>query len=278
MGAQRIDRDAEPKNPVRNLFARGVQVTATPSRNRHRDVSSHLPLAPKEVLSPEEILPSSVLRAPDSIIRALAPAELTSDEYPKTTERNVLPCVEQTPTRGSSKLTNPLPMSALALTSIDQTPTRGPAKLTNPLFNSTTKGINDFHNFLAPPMRIPGGLPSPRQFLNSSQVSQLAPSRPLEAHETLSKRSSLTQGYFPSTDGPSKTPIKPSRAGKPSPKIIGPENQEIPPKPVEPAKDSCKNPVRAVVPVAHTNVYTPTDEMGPSIYQSLGWDDFDELS
>lgn len=96
---------AESKPPVRNPLAQGVQVTATPSKNRQGN-----PFAPQPRLPPpntatsveelEDVPPSSVTRIPSSTKRALS----TSAE--RTTQRlssRLLPSIEQTPTRGPSK-------------------------------------------------------------------------------------------------------------------------------------------------------------------------------
>ena len=256
------------------MFAQGVQVTATPSRNRRKDFCSRLPPASKEVPSPEEIPPSSGLRAPDSLVKARAPLAVVSDDYSTIMKRNVLPSVEQTPTRGSTKLTNPLRKSAHALTTIEQTPSRGASKISNPLHLAAVNDTSEPRNFLAPPTRIPEGLPSPRHFLGKSQVSELTPSWPLEVHETPSKRPSLKQNYFPFGEWPQETLLKPSGMARESPKAAGQEPREMPVQPAKAAKASSDEILQSVLPAVHTS----TEELDISIYQSLGWDEVDELS
>jgi len=94
----------ESKNPVRNLFAEGVQVMATPSRNRRRDVYagfSRLSQATEAgTVELEEVPPSSVSRVPSSTTKSHCGA-MRSPKYPG--ECN-LPSIERTPTRGLSKL------------------------------------------------------------------------------------------------------------------------------------------------------------------------------
>ena len=70
----KANRLLEPKNPVRNIFAQGVQVMATPQTNRHKDVSHPLPkLMPPHFepsLEPEAIPPSSDPKIPASSVKA----------------------------------------------------------------------------------------------------------------------------------------------------------------------------------------------------------------
>ena len=226
------------------------------------------------MLSPEGIPSSSGLRAPDSIIKAPAPLALASGEYSKVIKRNVRPSVEQTPTRRSTKLMNPLRMSVHALTSIDQTPTRRPAKFANPFQEPGTKGINIPHGSSAAPTIMPEGLQSTGQYFKKSQVSQLTASWPLEVHETPSKRLLLEQSHFPPGEGPLETSNKSSRAEKVPSKTADQEHQETSIKASGATKIPPERTLQSVVPAVHT----PTEELDISIYQSLGWDDVDEPS
>ncbi|KAL8910786.1 MAG: hypothetical protein Q9171_003965 [Xanthocarpia ochracea] len=96
----------KPKHPVRNPFAQSVQIMATPSANRRRDVyATQAPQAQKSTVIPEEveeIPPSSCIRVPASSIKPLP------DPQAKTNSTRAREClmstVEQTPTRGPSKL------------------------------------------------------------------------------------------------------------------------------------------------------------------------------
>ena len=96
---------AESKHPMRNPMAQGVQVTATPSKNRQGNPFAPLPRFPPpnstaSVEELEDVPPSSVTRIPSSTKRV----PFTSGE--RTTQRlsnRLLPSIEQTPTRGPSK-------------------------------------------------------------------------------------------------------------------------------------------------------------------------------
>ena len=76
----------ESKNPVRNLFGLGVQVTATPQTNRHKDVSQPLPkLMPSHFApspEPEAIPASSDPKVPSSSIKAALGDGFRSQETP----------------------------------------------------------------------------------------------------------------------------------------------------------------------------------------------------
>ncbi|KAL8854590.1 MAG: hypothetical protein Q9221_000625 [Calogaya cf. arnoldii] len=92
-------KSRKPKHPVRNPFAQSVQIMATPSANRRRDVyASRTSQVQKSAVIPEdvEIAPSSCIRVPASSIQAKS----------NSTEpwKYLKPTVEQTPTRGPSKL------------------------------------------------------------------------------------------------------------------------------------------------------------------------------
>ncbi len=195
-----------------------------------------------------------------------------TDDYPRVMQRKVLPSVEQTPTRGSSKLTNPLRMSVHVSSCIEQTPTRGPSKLVNPLGNSALKGTSELFNPLAPPTILDQGPRLPKQLFGKSHVSELPPSWPLEVHDTPSKAASSKQSCLPSWDRPQETPVKAQRAEESSESTVqGP--QETPIQPARASKVSAGFNTRVIVPGAPI----PTEDSGQSIYESLGWDDVDEL-
>lgn len=195
-----------------------------------------------------------------------------SDEWPKSMQRNTLPSVEQTPTRESSKLTNPLRNSTNVLASIEQTPTRDPSKPLKSLEGPVAKRTHGLFNPLAPLPRPHQGLTSPRQLLGKSKAPGLPPSWPLEVHATPSKASPSKQSYFQLREGPQETPVKPSKAKEFS-EITTQDPLETPIKPLGATNVSHEGPV----PATSTAASTPT-ELGLSIYQSLGWDDVDELS
>ncbi|KAL8674558.1 MAG: hypothetical protein Q9168_001076 [Polycauliona sp. 1 TL-2023] len=98
-------RSRKPKHPVRNAFAQSVQIMATPSANRRRDVyaSRTSQMQQPAVISEdvEEIPPSSCLRVPASTTKLLP--DLQAAINPAEPRRYPMPSVEQTPTRGPSK-------------------------------------------------------------------------------------------------------------------------------------------------------------------------------
>lgn len=268
---------AESKNPIRTLFAQGVQVTATPSKNRQKDIMGGLPRLPASSTTIpqadlEDIPPSSGLRAPDSLIKVRNTLVPASDDYPRIIQRSVLPSLGQTPTRGPSKLTNPLRNSVHASSSIERTPTRGPTKLIDPLRNLAAIGTSGLCIPLAPPTMLDQGLRSPKQLLSKSQESVLPPLWPVEVHETPSKVPPSKQSCFSLGDRSHEIPIKFQRAEEFS-ETTGDKPVEISFKPDRAIEVSPDCDARAVVPAA----LTLTEEPGRSIYESLGWDDVDEL-
>ncbi|KAL9018321.1 MAG: hypothetical protein Q9185_004354 [Variospora sp. 1 TL-2023] len=98
-------RSRKSKHPVRNPFAQGVQIMATPSVNRRKDVfARHQPRPqPSSAMQQgvEEEFPSSCTHVPASTIKA---REDTAVEGAVGNARQAfMPAVEQTPTRGPLK-------------------------------------------------------------------------------------------------------------------------------------------------------------------------------
>ncbi|KAL9007163.1 MAG: hypothetical protein Q9188_000097 [Gyalolechia gomerana] len=93
------------KNPVRNSFAQGVQIMATPSANRRRNVFNSLhsqqPQPPAVDQEVEEIPPSSCTHVPASITKERT--DRVAGSRLDTVRHRMTPTVEQTPTRGASK-------------------------------------------------------------------------------------------------------------------------------------------------------------------------------
>lgn len=120
----------ESKHPVRSHFVQGVQVMATPSKNRQRYLFGALPQLPRADASgpPEEledIPPSSVSRIPSSTKRASftlakSSAQRSGDRF--------LPGIEQTPTRGLFKFSMLPNTSSAAITSVIEVPQLSPPK------------------------------------------------------------------------------------------------------------------------------------------------------
>ncbi|KAL1885606.1 hypothetical protein Plec18167_001101 [Paecilomyces lecythidis] len=104
----------KPKNPVRNPLGQGVQVMATPKGSRKKDMTSGLPQPRGFVRSSVKHNQSSpfssqVSVVPGSAIRpshASGAAEL-NESTPKVTQKDD-DGIQETPSRGMSKLSNPL--------------------------------------------------------------------------------------------------------------------------------------------------------------------------
>lgn len=111
---------AESKNPVRNPFAQGAQVMATPSNNRRKDVYGGLPHFREQGIASlpeiEKNSPSSVSCVPSSSRKARQSPFLAPDSTRKA-GNPALPIAE-TPTRGPSKLWESPPISTVAIESV----------------------------------------------------------------------------------------------------------------------------------------------------------------
>ncbi|KAL8939024.1 MAG: hypothetical protein Q9211_002930 [Gyalolechia sp. 1 TL-2023] len=98
-------KSRKSKNPVRNHFARGIQIMATPSANRRKDVFHRLhsqpPQAPATYPEVEEIPPSSCMHVPASTTKART--DEVAEYGVDMVRQRLTPVVEQTPTRGRSK-------------------------------------------------------------------------------------------------------------------------------------------------------------------------------
>lgn len=136
----------KPKNPVRNPFAQGAQVVATPSNNRHKDVYGGLPRLPRQSIASlpevEEVPPSSISCVPSSSRKAQHSPFLAPDSTRKI-GTGALPITE-TPTRGPSKLWGRPPVCTATMESAadrSQPPPLSAAskvpKASNDLFTST---------------------------------------------------------------------------------------------------------------------------------------------
>ena len=210
------------KNPVRNLFAQGVQVMATPKGNRRKDVFGGLPSLPQPTCNfapePDEIPPSSIPRVPSSVQKYTA--RLSKISQPR------LP-------RGGTQ------------NSIEQTPTRGPSKHTSNLLNPDSKPKPTDHSFLTPS--------KPRHPPNISTL-----------HTTSRFPKDVQEKHLDSTQRP------------PSP--LSPANLNIRETPIKPQVR-----VKEVHDLAKESIIITSSppllagEEG-SIYDALGWNDYDELS
>ena len=82
---------------------------ATPSKQRHQDVFASVPRLPRGQVASrvvgqvDEVPPSSASKITDSAEKARNPSALTSD-CPQQRYESILPAIEQTPSRGPSKL------------------------------------------------------------------------------------------------------------------------------------------------------------------------------
>ncbi|KAL8782499.1 MAG: hypothetical protein Q9213_005338 [Squamulea squamosa] len=98
-------KSRKSQNPVRHPFAQSVQIMATPSAHRRRDVyASQTSQAQKSVVVEEdldEIPPSSCIRVPGSSVKPWGELQTTSSATRPAV--HLMPTVEQTPSRGSCK-------------------------------------------------------------------------------------------------------------------------------------------------------------------------------
>ncbi|KAL9600116.1 MAG: hypothetical protein Q9219_003372 [cf. Caloplaca sp. 3 TL-2023] len=96
---------SETRNPVRNPFAQGVQIMATPSINRRKDVFGSLPIKPPQATmvhdEVENIPTSSFTHVPASTMKN-GTGHATRRDPDMIIQRSV-PTIEQTPTRGPEK-------------------------------------------------------------------------------------------------------------------------------------------------------------------------------
>ena len=219
----------------------------------------------------EEIPPSSGLRAPDSMIKARPTSVSKIDEFPRSMHGNALPSIEQTPTRGPWKSTNYLQKSVSVMSSIAQTPTRGPTKLTNPLHDAVARKTTEICGLLAPPMFVPQALQLPMQSSDDQSRMLASTSWSSEVHKTPSKEPQSYPTDFEVGECQYETPAKSLRARNESSKITRPEAQETAIKPMEVSLGSTGDSI-------HNTTSISAREMSPNIYESLGWDDIDELS
>ena len=156
----------EPKNPVRNPFAQGAQVMATPSNNRRKDVYGGLPRLPRQNTAPvperEEVPPSSISCVPSSSRKAQQSPFLAPDSTAKT-GRSALPIAE-TPTRGPLKLLGRPPPFAAAMESH--------ADIHQPLPLSAASDISNAVNLSTPrhwPLHV---YETPSKFRHSKEAKQ----------------------------------------------------------------------------------------------------------
>ncbi|KAL9596809.1 MAG: hypothetical protein Q9179_004486 [Wetmoreana sp. 5 TL-2023] len=156
-------KSRKSKNPVWNPLAQSVQVMATPSAKRRKDVFAALPSqAPTLTFDPqelEEISPSSCTCVPASAMKP--PTEAIADSNPRPKKR---PAVEQTPTRGPFKHSNLLnivatPRLGLAEKKIDETTLRSTNPKLPPSILDSSKRLSEQ---LPPPTSGIQGTPSRR--------------------------------------------------------------------------------------------------------------------
>lgn len=156
----------EPKNPVRNPFAQGAQVMATPSNNRRKDVYGGLPRLPRQNTAPaperDDFPLSSISCVPSSSKKAQQSPFLAPDSTTKT-GGSALPIAE-TPTRGPLKLWGRPPPFAAAMESH--------VGVHQPLPVSAASDINNAVNMSSPrhwPLHIDE---TPSKFRHSKEIKQ----------------------------------------------------------------------------------------------------------
>ena len=156
----------EPKNPVRNPFAQGAQVMATPSNNRRKDVYGGLPQLPRHNTAPVpergEVPPSSISCVPSSSGKAQQSPFLAPDSTAKT-GGSALPIAE-TPTRGPLKLWVRPPPFAAAVESHGGVP--------QPLPLSAASDISNAVNRATPRHRPLHVSETPSKFRHSKGIKQ----------------------------------------------------------------------------------------------------------
>ena len=124
---------AEAKNPIRNSFAQGLQVMATPRGKRQKDMMSGLPSLPQSVLPEiDNVPPSRALRVITSTPRLRA-------NKPGVRNPKTLSTIDQTPSRGPSKILNSYSHVSLGA-NVEVVPSSSPMKMPLPdlAFKSTT--------------------------------------------------------------------------------------------------------------------------------------------
>ena len=96
---------AEPKNPIRNSFAQGLQVMATPSRNKYAapyKLSSLAQTQHATTCETDDLLPPSVSRIIPSSTQKAQASIASSDNHINRSDQQPIVHVDQTPTKGSA--------------------------------------------------------------------------------------------------------------------------------------------------------------------------------
>ncbi|RDW76418.1 uncharacterized protein DSM5745_06410 [Aspergillus mulundensis] len=278
---KRTSSSRKPKNPVRNPMGQGVQVMATPSKIRKRDVG--LPPLPKSVTrskSKPAVVSSSPFTAEPQVIPG-------STIKPSSLPFTVDTAVQETPSRRPAQ---PMALSKdPAEASVAESPGPGTGNLfrvprrpaprpteTNPL-TPVRSQHQDAADVVTP--------------IDGRQSQRLPPSPPplfaLPAKVTPSKSSMI----FETPPKPKAVPVPVPVVASRRPSISNPSNSalvfETPPKP-----KAVPDPVPVVAsrrPSIPTSVSAPALVPGPveaqvvpvtpekSIYSALGWDDDDDL-
>ncbi|KAL1966478.1 hypothetical protein VTN77DRAFT_4400 [Rasamsonia byssochlamydoides] len=95
------------KNPTRNPLGQGVQVMATPKGSRKKDVNVDLPPPPRDLARARQLDTSPALGSDISVVPAsTVRPSLTS----ANTRREEINSIHETPSRGASRLSDPLEM------------------------------------------------------------------------------------------------------------------------------------------------------------------------
>lgn len=162
----------KPKNPVRNPFARGAQVMATPSNNRHKDVYGGLPRFKRQgtASQPEEEKnsPSSISCVPSSSRKAQRSPFLAPDST-RQAGSSALPIAE-TPTRGPYKLWERPPISTAAMESVGEKSHR-PFLSAAPRSSKASNGLSTSTNWPLQIHETPSKFPDPYQVERSEDAT-----------------------------------------------------------------------------------------------------------
>ncbi|CRG85069.1 Stress response protein NST1 [Talaromyces islandicus] len=100
----------KPKNPVRNPYGQGVQVMATPKASRRRDVNNAGLLPPPRGLSSRRSGGKDLGTSPalGSDVSLVPQSSVVRSTISRTVTRREVNAIDETPSRGTSKLLDPL--------------------------------------------------------------------------------------------------------------------------------------------------------------------------
>ncbi|KAJ5832269.1 DNA replication regulator Sld3 [Penicillium riverlandense] len=258
----------KPKNPVRNPNGQGVQVMATPRRNRKQDAVVGLPPLPRSLAASR----SFAGEMPDGPVAESSPMAVPSSSRRATSFSGADSSPFQS--RGASNHESHYHPSHADNGCIEGTPSRPPSKLfqthitDTPSASSKGKGL----------FRIPN-LPAPRS-ATAISAQQTGPTTPVSSrHKDLSASSSQNlRSAFENTKSTviMDTPPKQRDQAKPMPAAsFVPTSASVQVGIPSPTRVGFP-PAAIGTPVKGTAAVPVTPEKSQNIYAQLGWDD-DEM-